>query len=69
MKNSRSIQRSRSAIERAAMIPYSTWAVLFIVVPLFFVAYYAFTDNQMNFTLDNITKFFTATSTVTDDTA
>ena len=32
-----------------------------------FVAYYAFTDNNMHFTLDNITKFFTAKSTVTGD--
>jgi spermidine/putrescine transport system permease protein len=36
-------------------------------VPLFFVAYYAFTDNNFNFTFDNITRFFTATSTVTNE--
>ena len=42
--------------------PYSVWAALFILVPLFFVAYYAFTDNSFNFTLDNILKFFTEQS-------
>lgn len=46
------------------MAPYSVWSLLFVVVPLIFVAYYAFTDNQFNFTTDNITRFFTATSNV-----
>lgn len=45
-----------------ALAPYSMWSLLFVVVPLIFVAYYAFTDNQFNFTTDNITRFFTATS-------
>lgn len=49
---------------RAAMAPYSVWSLLFVIVPLIFVAYYAFTDNQFNFTTDNITRFFTATSNV-----
>lgn len=34
--------------------PYSVWAAIFIVVPLFIVVYYAFTDAQGAFTLDNI---------------
>ena len=50
--------------DRVALAPYSVWAVLFIVVPLLFVAYYAFTDNSFHFTLENIKRFFTATSTV-----
>ncbi len=57
----------RSSVTRMALAPYSAWALLFILVPLVFVAYYAFTDNNMHFTLDNITKFFTAKSTVTGD--
>ena len=52
---------------RMALAPYSAWALLFIVVPLFFVAYYAFTDNSFHFTTENITRFFTATSTVTGE--
>ena len=51
-------------VRRLTLAPYSFWAVLFVVVPLFFVAYYAFTDAQFNFTLDNISRFFTATSSV-----
>ena len=43
------------------------WAVLFIVVPLVFIAYYAFTDDNFAFTLENITRFFTATSEQTAD--
>ncbi|MBQ7926716.1 MAG: ABC transporter permease [Lachnospiraceae bacterium] len=46
------------------MTPYSIWSLLFVIVPLIFVAYYAFTDNQFAFTTDNITRFFTATSNV-----
>lgn len=47
---------------RAALAPYSVWSLLFVIVPLVFVAYYAFTDNSFSFTTENITRFFTATS-------
>ena len=47
---------------RLALGPYGLWAMLFILVPLLFVAYYAFTDNDFAFTTDNIARFFTATS-------
>ena len=56
--------KTRSLIQRMTLAPYSVWAVLFIVVPLVFVAYYAFTDNAFRFTFENISRFFTATSTV-----
>ena len=46
-------------IQRLLLTPYSVWALLFIVVPLFFIAFYAFTDSQMHFTLDNMRKVFT----------
>ncbi len=49
----------------ALLAPYSLWAALFIIVPLVFVAYYAFTDNSFAFTTEHIVRFFTATS-VTD---
>lgn len=58
-----------SLTERVTLAPYSAWAVLFIAVPLVFIAYYAFTDNSFRFTMDNITRFFTATSTVSDGAA
>ena len=66
MKNKPAVSRRGSLIQRMVLAPYSVWAVLFIVVPLFFVAYYAFTDSQFHFTTANITKFFTATSKVSD---
>ena len=56
-------------IRSLALAPYSVWAVLFIVVPLIFVAYYAFTDNNYQFTTDNLSRFFTATSQVSDGEA
>ena len=52
---------------RAVLAPYSIWALLFVIVPLIFVAYYAFTDNQFNFTTEHITRFFTATSNLVGD--
>ena len=58
---------SLALVQRLALAPYSVWALLFIVVPLIFVAYYAFTDQQYHFTTDNIARFFTATSQVTDE--
>ena len=47
-----------------ALLPYSIWALLFILIPLGFVAYYAFTDNQFHFTLDNISRFFTTVASI-----
>ena len=52
---------------RMALAPYSVWAALFVVVPLAFIAYYAFTDNQFAFTTENVTRFFTATSNIVQD--
>ena len=59
--------RKNTAVQRFTLTPYGIWAMLFIIVPLGFVAYYAFTDSNFNFTFDNIARFFTATSSVTDE--
>ena len=46
-------------ILRASLLgPYTLWALIFIVVPLVFVAYYAFTDSSFSFTFANIERFF-----------
>ncbi len=63
----RAENRRASLAQRLALAPYSVWAVIFVAVPLVFVAYYAFTDESFRFTTENLTKFFTAVSTVTDD--
>ena len=34
--------------------PYVAWAVIFIIVPLFMVFYYGFTDDSGSFTFDNV---------------
>ena len=60
-------KKTSSLVRRLTLGPYSVWAALFIVVPLLFVAYYAFTDADFRFTTENITRFFTATSTVADE--
>ena len=52
---------------RMALTPYSVWSALFVVVPLAFIAYYAFTDNQFAFTTENVARFFTATSNIVQE--
>jgi spermidine/putrescine transport system permease protein len=64
MRKTPSPERRVGIVERLVLVPYSVWAVIFIIVPLVFVAYYAFTDTGFNFTTDNIVKFFTARSTI-----
>lgn len=44
----------RSLTSRILAAPYILWSAIFIVVPLFMVAYYAFTDKSGAFTLANI---------------
>ena len=40
-------------------IPYALFLVLFVILPLFVIVYYAFTDNTGAFTLENLVDFFT----------
>jgi len=68
MKNTRKSKGPIThAIYRSALAPYSLWSFLFVVVPLIFVVYYAFTDNNFNFTTENVIRFFTATSNIVQD--
>ncbi len=46
----------KNFLRSAAAAPHIVWAVLFIVAPLLFVIYYAFTDSDGGFTFDNITS-------------
>lgn len=46
--------RKNNILKQAAAYPHMVWAVLFIIAPLLFVAYYAFTDKNGKFTLANI---------------
>ena len=39
-------------------IPYAVFLVLFVIVPLFVIAYYAFTDGQGKLSFENFENFF-----------
>jgi spermidine/putrescine transport system permease protein len=54
----------RSWLQRYAAAPHIVWTVLFIIAPIIFVAYYAFTatvDGSVIFSFENIKTFFTPT--------
>ncbi len=40
-------------------IPYALFLVLFVIIPLFVIVYYAFTDSTGAITIDNFVDFFT----------
>ncbi len=46
--------KKHSVFERIAAAPYMAWSAIFIIGPLLFVLYFAFTDASGNFTLQNI---------------
>ena len=46
--------KKRSVFERIAAVPHLLWSAIFIVAPLLFVVYFAFTDREGNFTFENI---------------
>lgn len=45
-------------------IPYALFLVLFVIVPIFFIVYYAFTDGNGNFSFDSLVEFFTTTNKI-----
>ena len=45
-------------------IPYAVFLVIFVAAPLLFLFYYAFTNGQGQFTLQNFTHFFTDPNTL-----
>lgn len=45
-------------------IPYALFLVLFVIIPIFFIVYYAFTDGNGNFSFDSLVKFFTTTNKI-----
>ncbi len=58
------MKKKSSLMTRLAGAPYIVWAVLFILVPLCMVAYYAFTDKSGNFTFDNMLSIGKYTDTI-----
>ena len=58
------MKKKSSLMTHIAGSPYIVWAVLFIIVPLCMVAYYAFTDKNGNFTFDNMLTIGKYTDTI-----
>ena len=58
------MKKKYSLMTHIAGSPYIVWAVLFIIVPLCMVAYYAFTDKSGNFTFDNMLSIGKYTDTI-----
>lgn len=48
--------KQKNLLQKCLAAPHMVWTVLFIVAPLLFVVYYAFTDSEGAFTFDNILK-------------
>ncbi len=46
--------RKTSLFQRIAAAPHILWAIMFIVAPMIFVLYFAFTDTEGNFSFSNI---------------
>ena len=48
--------KQRSLFQKIAAAPHILWAIMFIVAPMLFVLYFAFTDADGNFSLANISS-------------
>ena len=48
------MNKKKSLMQSIAAAPHIFWAVLFIILPLFIVVYYAFTDENGSFSFENI---------------
>ncbi len=53
-----SIRRNRGVRRTLFSFPYSLWIVVFTLIPLLLIGYYAFTDRMGQFTLDNFKTFW-----------
>ena len=63
MKGVLDLKKTSSPTSGIAGSPYIFWSVLFIIVPLLMVAYYALTDSSGAFTLDNLSHLGTYADT------
>ncbi len=59
------MKNTSSARSRLITSPYIVWSALFIIAPLIFVVYYAFTDIDGNFTLSNVMTMNSYVDTIT----
>lgn len=54
----KSLRQHRGVHRSLFSYPYTAWMILFTVVPLFLVAYYAFTNKAGQLTLENFASFW-----------
>lgn len=45
-------------------VPYALFLICFVVAPLIVIIYYAFTNGEGQFSLENLTGFFTSPNTI-----
>lgn len=50
------MKKNKSLLSNLLASPHILWSIIFIVVPLFVVVYYAFTNADGQFTIDNIVE-------------
>ena len=49
----------RNIASKSIVAPHVVWSVLFIIAPLIFMLYYAFTGPDGSFTIENVSRLFT----------
>ena len=52
------MQRNKLFTRKFLAVPYAVFLILFVVIPLFLIVGYAFTDTDGAVTLSNFTAFF-----------
>ena len=52
------VRQNRGVKRSLFAYPYSLWMVVFTIIPLLLIAYYAFTDRSGQFTLENFRTFW-----------
>ena len=54
--------KGRTAFQKMAAVPHIVWTVMFIVAPMLFVLYFAFTDAEGHFSFSNISSLLQYTN-------
>ncbi len=59
-------KKRRLSFQRSQLcIPYGLFLVLFVVLPLFLIVFYAFTGQDGGFSINNFVRFFSSATTLT----
>ena len=67
MTDVKTIQRKKFSLtfsRKQLCIPYGVFLALFVVLPLFLIGFYAFTDQNGNISFDNFIRFFSSNTTL-----